>query len=185
MRRPVEPDELIRLAYHLADDAKLGQLGTVWLRRAISSAYYALFHELVSGSATQVLPADAGRDEARWTITRWYQHGDVRQVSEWVSALASDGRGAPEPITALFGGSAAPEQIPADLLFVAESFIILHGARQRADYDHALEVTRELAVALVDRAAGAISTWREMPGGYHVDLFRMLLLGGPRLARAR
>lgn len=181
MSRPVEPDELIRLAHHLArDGAELGRPGTVWLRRAISSAYYALFHELVSGSVAHVLTAEADRDEARWAVTRWYQHGDVRQVSEWVNALAVDG--APASITALFGG---PDQIPTDPHFVVESFIILHTARQRADYDHALEVTSDETVTLVDRAAGAIATWRAMPDGYHADLFRTLVLGGPRLVRSR
>lgn len=180
----MEPDELIRLAHHLADD-KLGPPGSAWQRRAISSAYYALFHELVSGSVAQVLPTDGGRDEARWGVARWYQHGEVRRVSEWVDALAARRGGVPGQITDLFGGPAAPEQLPVGLVSVAESFVVLHEARQRADYDHAFEITYDEVEALVERAADAISTWRAMPAGYHVNLFRTLMLGGPRLVRAR
>jgi hypothetical protein len=56
---------------------------------------------------------------------------------------------------------------------------------QAADYDHAMDVTKEQAMALVDQAADAIGTWRAMPDSYHTDLFQMLLLGGQRLVRAR
>jgi hypothetical protein len=186
MRRPVRPDELIELAYHLAGrDAGRGRPRTVWLRRAMSSAYYALFHELVEWAVWRTVSDDPVREPERWTVARWYQHGDVRQVSEWISALATRGRGAPESVASLFGGMNAPREIPAGLASVAESFIALHDARQSADYDHAMDVTKEEALALVDRAADAINTWRDIPAGYHADLFMMLLLGGPRLARSR
>lgn len=187
MRRPVQPDELIRLAYELAGwNAGPGRPRTAWLRRAISSAYYALFHELVGWSVQHVLCDATDRDEERWAVARWYQHGDVRQVCEWVSSLATPGsRAAPKAVESLFGGSGAPGQIPAGLVTVAVGFTALHSARQRADYDHAMDVTRKETLALVETAEEAIGTWRGMADGYHTDLFKMLLLGGPRLVRAR
>lgn len=185
MRGPVAPDELLGLAQHLTGRAGgPAEPPAAWLRRAISTAYYALFHELVSWSVARAL-SEPDREQERWAVSRWFQHAEIRQVSLWVSALAFDDKGVPAGVAALFGGADAAKQIPAELQFVAESFVALHKARQSADYDPALDLTRADAITLIDLAATAISTWRAMPSGHHRDLFLMLMLGGPRLVRAR
>lgn len=185
MSTDIRPDELIHLAYLLAgQSATPGRPPTAWLRRAISSAYYGLFHELVDWATWKAVREDGSRDVERWTMARWYQHADVRRVCQWVVAAARGGRGMPANIAALLAGQGRPATVPPALVAVAETFGVLYEARQRADYDHQFEVTRTEALRLVDAAASAIHTWRAMPDSYHSDVF-LALLGGPRPARDR
>src|SRR5688500_10448755 len=91
------------------------------LRRAVSSAYYALFHLLTSESAA--LYAAEFALAAR--IGRTHNHGDMRKVS------------------AQFGGNKLPRAIqpsgayttPPDLKVVADAFVRLQQLRHEADYD--------------------------------------------------
>jgi hypothetical protein len=183
VKRDIRPDELIGLAYVLAGSgAGPGRPRTAWLRRAISSAYYGLFHELVDCATWKAVREDGSRNVERWTMARWYQHADVRRVCDWVVAAARGGRGLPVNVAAVLGGRTSAASVPADLIAVAESFGILHEARQRADYDHLFDVTKADTLILVETAETAIRTWRSMPGGYHADIF-LALLGGPRPVR--
>ena len=119
MKRDIRPDELIELAYLLAGHgAGPGRPRTVRLRRAISSAYYALFHELVDWATWKAVREDDSRDVERWMMARWYQHADVRRVCDWVVAAARGGRGMPLGVPALLGGHGSPDAAPADLVAV-------------------------------------------------------------------
>lgn len=51
-----------------------GRPRTAYLRRATSTAYYALFHELVTHGANRVLPRGPRQD--RLVVARWFGHGD-------------------------------------------------------------------------------------------------------------
>ena len=56
------------------------------LRRAISSAYYALFHLLVEEASSGVVAGDATRRGLRPLVGRTYDHGEMRKVcSVWAS----------------------------------------------------------------------------------------------------
>jgi hypothetical protein len=185
VKRDIRPDELIDLAYLLAGQgAGPGRPRTVRLRRAISSAYYALFHELVDWATWKAVREDRSRDVERWTMARWYQHSDVRRICDWVVAAAGGGRGMPASVAALLGGYGTRATVPADLVAVAETFSELHNARQQADYDHQYDVTKTETLNLVNAAAEAIDTWRAMPDSYHSDVL-LVLFGGPRPVRDR
>ena len=89
MKREIQPTELVELAHHLAGlDAGAGQASTVWLRRAISSAYYALFHELIGRATRKAIGPGAGREAERSALARWYQHADLRLLCGPVSDFA-------------------------------------------------------------------------------------------------
>ena len=183
MKRDIRPDELIDVAYLLAGRGSgPGRPRTIRLRRAISSAYYGLFHELVDWATWKVVREDARRNAERWAMARWYQHADVRRVCDWVVAAAGHARGLPPGVAALLGDSSTSVPVPAELVDVADAFRKLHEARQRADYDHQFGVTKVDTMMLVDAAATAIDTWRAMPDCYHSDIF-LTLLGGPRPAK--
>ena len=71
----------------------------VSLRRAVSSAYYALFHLLVDCGSTRLAgPANTPLgEEVNHGAHRWFDHGGVKRVCQWVQ-----GRGTPEGVNALF-----------------------------------------------------------------------------------
>src|SRR6266853_1280488 len=70
------PDDLLKVAQHLAD---LHPDGThqASLRRAVSTAYYALFHLLISEAT-----ANWSRPELRAILGRCFDHGPMKTASE-------------------------------------------------------------------------------------------------------
>ena len=76
----MDPRGLIRIALHLADGGVGGRRGRprqVDLRRALSTAYYAMFHTLAGMCANVLVGAGAGEErEVAWRQTdRSLEHG--------------------------------------------------------------------------------------------------------------
>ncbi len=85
--RDFKADDYLYLANALAGGtAGRGRPRTAFLRRATSTAYYALFHELVQHGARRA--AGAGPAEHRQAIGRWYAHGNFRKTARWVEDLS-------------------------------------------------------------------------------------------------
>jgi hypothetical protein len=175
VRRPIRGEELLDLAELLAGrNAGPGRPRTVHLRRAISSAYYALFHELVNHATARTVGAGPDREADRHAVTRWYAHGDIKTVSQWTVRRAV-GQSVPDPIAHLL------DNPPADLVAVADAFLALQEARHEADYDHTADVSRRDARAHVDRARDALARLPSLAGDRVYDNYLLLLLGGPRV----
>jgi len=60
---------------------------TVHLRRAVSGAYYALFRELVGEATRRAVGPERSRQHDRSPLARWYAHGEIRTVSQWVERV--------------------------------------------------------------------------------------------------
>lgn len=114
------------------------------LRRAISTAYYALFHLLID-EATRTLVA---RAELRTRFARSFEHGDMKQ--------ASRSFGNPQAQSATLTGGIT---IPIDLQDVAAAFVELQEARHEADYNVERAFTRVEAQNLVARVGQAFQSW--------------------------
>ncbi len=126
MADPIEPRRLLERVWAIAlgESPVAGQpLTTTDYRRAISSAYYALFHAITLASASLFAPDDASRYE----LVRWFRHGDLKAVATWVHS-GKPPRGLEGSIGALRGD----ERVRS----VAVAFQRLIEARETADYDH-------------------------------------------------
>lgn len=132
------------------------------LRRAVSTAYYALFHLLVR-EATERLLRGTALSEYRPGLARSFQHRAMKAAS---SAIAAGGT--------LKGFGTL--QIPADLLIVAESFVTLQEERHRADYDLGSQFTRTEALTLVSQAEYAFDRWRSVRKQAAADIYLAALL---------
>jgi len=151
VRRPIRGEELLDLAELLAGrDAGPGRPRTVHLRRAISSAYYALFHELISQATGRTVGAGPDREADRHAVSRWYVHAEIKTVCQWTVRRAA-GQSVPDSIAHLL------DTPPPDLVAVADAFLALQEARHEADYDHTADVSRRDARAHVDRARDGVS----------------------------
>ncbi len=118
------------------------------LRRAVSSAYYALFHLLAASGAARLL-SGAGREPARVALSRSFEH---KAMADACKDLA---RGAQSKLRVALGGATVPQQ----LLDVARAFVELQEARHRADYDLSVQFSRQEALGLVQSAAQAFADW--------------------------
>jgi hypothetical protein len=168
---PIDPSKLLRQARALAGiGAGRGRPSPTNHRRAVSSAYYALFHACTLSAARHVLPAAATDDELR-RAARWMNHKDIRTVCEAVSACAAttavlatgatpkgvSSRGEPVWLalsTPVAGGRQSAVQ--ADLEVVADAFTTLQAARHSADYDHLASFPKATTIGYVEDAAEAV-----------------------------
>lgn len=134
------------------------------LRRAVSSAYYALFHLLVHEASRFVTGPNA---ELRHLVGRAFVHGEMNKASKSFS-----GGSLPRKYDAVSKGRA----VPAQLRDVAQAFVDLQQARHDADYNLAMSLTRSEARDLVDRTEQAFQDWHSVREHELARLYLMCLL---------
>jgi hypothetical protein len=119
------------------------------LRRAISTAYYALFH-LLSAEASQLY---AGDFALTCCIGRSISHGDMYEIpkefanGDWPK---------------LFNSVKSRYSVPQHLKDVAQAFVELQEARHNADYELGKTYARSDAVTVVARAQRAFQDWNSI-----------------------
>jgi len=140
------------------------------LRRGISTAYYALFHLLVTDGASLLSPRQP--PELRLRIQRAFNHGDMRAVcKDFVEANVAAGRGR-------IPATRAPLTFPLDLhlVQVLDAFVGLQEARRQADYDPTKTWNRLAAVTHVATARRAFVSWRAIRRSPNAAVFVAALL---------
>lgn len=196
MTRPIYGSQLITTAERLAGvNAGKGRPALSDLRRATSTAYYALFHQIIRHGAFEFLP-EAGEDEAA-DIARWFTHTGVFGAAGLVLAAASQKTQFPKQDTVAIMSirSSANGTMNDRLVTVADAFQSLQAARESADYDGNYDPVRAVTVNHVQDAqqalrdtrllwAGRSDKWKRGTGidpSYRTFL-RLALLksGGPR-----
>lgn len=141
------------------------------LRRAISAAYYALFH-LLTEEAAKAMCAGANLADLRMVVRRAFEHTGMK--------TAAKGFGAGNPPDIWKPLLAAPS---ADLQRVARSFVDLQEARTQADYDLGRSVTREEAIDLVERVESAFEAWKAIRKTKEAKVFLTALLVHDRVSK--
>lgn len=120
------------------------------LRRAVSSAYYALFHLLISETVK-----NWKRPQERFTLARMFEHASMRSackkrrddLREYLNSIS------PKPAT--------PESYTGrQLLNVMEAFVDMHQQRQTADYDGSKIWSRVEVLERVEAVKEAFSSWK-------------------------
>jgi hypothetical protein len=141
-------DDLLDQAEHLArlDPFRPKQAN---LRRAITSACYALFHLLTL--ETSALYAAGPALAAR--INRTLNHPEMKKAS---AMIANDKL--PRALQPLGGGYSTP----SDLKIVANTFMELQEARHAADYDLSRTFRRQEALDFVASAREAFQAWERV-----------------------
>lgn len=130
--------DLLEQAEHLAnrDGANPKQAS---LRRAVSTAYYALFHLLIDEAVSHWSVA-----RHRGRLARTFDHGSVKRVcDDHVKSFYSAGRPASELL----------------LNEVAQTFIELQLRRHTADYDNSFIWTKADAEEWIARTPIAFTNW--------------------------
>ena len=149
-------DDLMDLAQDLATRER-GKPKQASLRRAVSSAYYALFHRLTFDAARFLVATSykkPHRKELQVAVRRAFDHAQMKQVAR------SFGAGAPvRPWRALLpNGRVSPE-----LQRVGQTFVSLQERRHSADYDAGASFARADTLALVARLRRAFADLDRVP----------------------
>ncbi len=119
------------------------------LRRAVSAAYYSLFHLPVDDAARLFVRDDFARIAL---IARSFDHGKMKEVASH------------------FLGNDLPERIrlklvyqtPPELRVVAEAFVKLQQLRHEADYNVNRQFTRSEVQQLIRDAETALVSWNKV-----------------------
>lgn len=142
--------ELLEQAYHLATKEPKRPKDAS-LRRAVSAAYYSMFHLLIH-EATRFLVAGS-RSDLRHRLARCFEHRRMREA-----AMALSKQCAPE------------------LKRFAETFVDLQKERHDADYDLSKRFRRSEVEALLARAKFAIEDWSRVRDQGETEVFLVSLL---------
>ena len=121
----------------------------VTLRRAVSAAYYGLFH-LLTGEAAALYAADPAM-AAR--VGRTFNHNAMKKASQGFANSKL-----PKSLQDS-GPSGVNFVVTPDLKFVAESFIALQLQRHCADYDLTKHFQKLKVKALTTQARQAFDAW--------------------------
>lgn len=112
------------------------------LRRAISTAYYALFHALAKECADRFVGTGSGHSTEAWTqVYRALAHGFAKDQCE----------------------KAGKHGFPVEIVHFADIFASMQEERHRADYDPDVRYTRAEALVAVANTDQAIRDFRNAP----------------------
>lgn len=163
MTRPIYGSRLLSTARKLAGvGSGAGRPAVSDLRRATSTAYYAVFHQIVRHSALDFLPSATENEVA--DLTRWYTHTGLIAASELVNDAAGpralSGVGKNDRTAVMSIRSSAGGSVPRQPVVVADALQTLQAARHSADYDGNYDPVRAVTINHVQDAEAALkATW--------------------------
>jgi uncharacterized protein (UPF0332 family) len=166
---PIDPQHLLEQADKLVGPASQGRPRGADLRRAISAAYYAIFHFTVAAADSVVSTTKRSAPQ----YTRIYRGIDHRSLRELCKAIS--GSTLPPKYTA----HAPPTGFGRNIRDFATAFVDLQEKRHTADYDPQFQVTKSDALLTISTARTAISRF-DSASGSEKEAFLSLLLFPPR-----
>ncbi len=120
------------------------------VRRAVSTAYYSLFH-LLTEAATGLYVSPGS--PATGVLRRTLNHEPMKAVS----GMFSKGN-----YPKVFQDVAARMPVPEDLKTVAKAFVDLQIEREKADYEFGIKMERAAASLLIEKAEAAFEAWEKV-----------------------
>jgi hypothetical protein len=141
------------------------------LRRAVSTAYYSLFHLLLASCIQELTPATPAALGPR--IARSLAHSEIKDVCLPIS------RNTPGVILQ----GLMPRGFSSELRHVAGTFVDLQEARHLADYDVAATFNRVDILELIRGKERAFVAWKSIQSSSQAGVFLSALLFARRWGR--
>lgn len=145
----LDANQLLIVAAQLADAPTRGAPQQAKLRRAISTAYYALFHRLAAGAADLLVGSNARGTQRYLIVYRSFEHRRIADVCRQI------GNGALR--------TEAGRPFDATLQECATAFVELQQNRHEADYDPFARIALSDAKTAVAKANTAIQRLNNSP----------------------
>jgi uncharacterized protein (UPF0332 family) len=162
-------DDLLKQAQYLATvDARKPKQAN--LRRAVSSAYYAMFHYLIDAACRTQLGGEHARIAYRHVLGRAFAQ----------EACRSFGGGTLK--STVSKGLPSTYRIELPIQDVASAFVELQQLRHAADYDLTERFTRSDVLSLLEEIAGVMSAFRTLRSDVGKSFFLSCLWAWKELA---
>ena len=140
------------------------------MRRAVSTAYYALFHNVLAAGASRFMGAGTETSPGYSILYRSFADGRIKTVCEGLD-VASLGRNLARQL--------GRNSVSADMREFASHFVSLQDARHVADYDPGAEFSPSAVEGLLDAAEIAFAAFDGTDPGKQADVLA-LMLSNPR-----
>ena len=163
------PAHLLEQAKHLANREKK-RPRQASLRRAVSTAYYALFHLLIYEATL-----NWKRVDQRHLLARLFEHGKMKNACDKQKVDCNK-----------YINSNPPPPPGPDLDFmnhlhrVASAFFQSQQQRHTADYNNSKDWTRTEVLTMIQLVEEAFESWRQIRGHDDAQAFLITLLGNPK-----
>ena len=165
----LNPDHLFEQASKLIS-ARAGRPRQADIRRAISAAYYAIFHATITGAVDQFVGV-TNRDRSRYGLVyRSVSHAWLRDLCKEVQKPTLSSRFKPYAPSAGFG---------SNITAFAAAVVELQEKRHSADYDVMIRVNRSDAALAIATARAALKRFGKASRTRRLA-FLSLLLFQPR-----
>ncbi|HEX4159525.1 MAG TPA: hypothetical protein VHY79_13710 [Rhizomicrobium sp.] len=165
-----DPEHLFEQAEALAAPPPAGPPKQVSLRRAISSAYYGVFHFIVAAAADQLAGVTRRSTSEYGRVYRSIEHKNVRELCENINKQNLPARYLPH---------VPANGLGTDIIAFSAAFVELQEKRHAADYDPMIRVKLSDARLAIRTARAAVGRFNAASNARR-KAFLSLLLFPPR-----
>jgi hypothetical protein len=173
--------DLLEQAFHLAR-REIKKPKQASLRRAVSAAYYALFHLLIAQGAKRLSPPNP--DGLRRLVQRSFNHGEMRNICKGFAEghkAAIKGKAPGQPPAATRKLISLP--LDTRLFSVTQAFVERQEARSLADYDLEKYWKRIEVLEYIETSRQAFTDWASIRNTPAAAVFVAALLLQKQWAR--
>jgi uncharacterized protein (UPF0332 family) len=163
--------ELLAQAVHLAGKERR-RPKQASLRRAVSAAYYALFHFLIDEACRNIVGTTHQRRSLRHVLMRAFSHTTMKNASKTFS-----GGNLPAGLSTTLSTIV----VSSELREVAGTFVTLQDERHRADYDLASPFSKSEVTTLIRSVQDAFELWETIKSDDASRLYLVALLSWDQL----
>ncbi|REJ93503.1 MAG: hypothetical protein DWQ34_10465 [Planctomycetota bacterium] len=151
-------DDLIALAEHIVQIDAAGRTRQAHLRRAVSTAYYAVFHYLVHEACCAQIGTQNSQRGYRHSLGRAFAHTTMKK------ACSSFGGGTlrESVIKGLPRDANGNYSVPREIRDIAATFTELQEKRHLADYDLSEPWRRSEVLTLIDQAKSHVERFQRL-----------------------
>lgn len=120
------------------------------LRRAISSAYYSVFHFLIDAATRAIAGGASNRQQVRAVLARTFSHGSMARACK-----AFMGPSPPDVFVRAVGTG-----VPPDVRALSRLFVDLQEERHQADYDMLIIFPKAQVIARIAQVHTVPHAWK-------------------------
>jgi hypothetical protein len=166
----LNPDHFFEQAIRLASPSSVGPPRQVDVRRAISAAYYGVFHAILAAAADQFIGPTRRASSQYGLVYRSVSHDQFRRLCEEIKKSTLSRR---------YSSHAPANGFGSNIVAFAAAAMELQEKRYSADYDPLIRFKQSDAMLAVQTARAALRRF-EKASGNRRRAFLGLLLFAPR-----
>ncbi len=160
---PEQSSDLLTVARELSRGGTSG----AWSKRAVSTAYYAVFHKISFAAAQRFLGAGREATGAYAILYRSFDHRHMKTVCQALQAST---------LKEKFRGHLRRGAVSQETRDFARAFQKLQEARHLADYDPAVDFPPDEVASLIDSADAAMAAFDRAAPDEQIDVLALMMV---------